>query len=112
MNTKIQTISPEKVLDIHKQILKESGGLPGLCPDKSLEATLYRVENNILYGNINGLHEIAAMYAVAIATGHPFNDGNKRTAMITMIVFLSVNNIAFDAIRYGEFAKRFYTTLN
>ena len=97
MKKGIVTISSGEVFDIHEEILKDSGGLPGICPDKSLESALYRVENHILYGNINSLHEIAAMYAIAIATGHPFNDGNKRTAMVSMIVFLSLNNITFSA---------------
>ena len=97
MRKGIGTISPQEVSDIHDGILKDSGGLPGVCPDKSLEAVLYRVENHILYGDINSLHEVAAMYAVSIATGHPFNDGNKRTAMVSMIVFLSINGITFNA---------------
>lgn len=93
----IKILGPAHVLDIHDEILKESGGLPGLCPDKSLEAVLYRVENHMLYGNISSLNELAAMYAISIATGHPFNDGNKRTAMVSMIVFLSINNVKFTA---------------
>ena len=38
MKKGIVTISPEEVFDIHEEILKDSGGLPGLCPDKSLDA--------------------------------------------------------------------------
>lgn len=87
----------EEIIMIHDEVLAESGGLPGLCPDKSLESALYRIENKFSYEGPIELHEIAALYAIVIAQGHVFNDGNKRTALTTMVNFLALNGIALIA---------------
>jgi death-on-curing protein len=38
---------------------------------------------------------LAASYAYGIARNHPFVDGNKRAALMAMIIFLRLNDIAF-----------------
>jgi len=78
----IKTLGEDAILATHDEIILETGGLPGTCPDKSLEAALHRIDDYIYYENVTDLHEIAALYAIAIAQGHVFNDGNKRTALI------------------------------
>ena len=93
----IVTLTAEAVLEIHDDVLAESGGLPGLCPDKSLDAALYRVENHAFYGGVTGLFDIAALYGIAIARGHVFNDANKRTALLSMITFLDLNGFELIA---------------
>ncbi|MEE8272057.1 MAG: type II toxin-antitoxin system death-on-curing family toxin [Alphaproteobacteria bacterium] len=45
---------------------------------------------------MSDLHEIAALYGVAIAQGHVFNDANKRTAFVSMATFLDLNG--FDLV--------------
>ena len=67
-----------------------------MSPDKSLEAALYRIENHAFYGGVTGIFDIAALYGIAIAQGHVFNDANKRTAFLSMITFLDQNG--FDLI--------------
>lgn len=89
----IVTLGTEEVMDIHDEVLSRSGGLPGLGGNRHLDAALKRIENEIHYGNVTDIYEMAALYAVAIAQGHVFNDGNKRTAMITMVNFLLFNKI-------------------
>lgn len=74
----VVTLTVEAVVAIHDEVLAESGGLPGICPDKSLESALHRVENHAFYSGVSELHEMAALYGVAIAQGHVFNDANKR----------------------------------
>ncbi len=85
-------LSPEWVEAIHDTILNP-GELPGRAPDKSLEAALTRVENRIAYGMVSDAFDLAAAYAMAIARGHCFNDGNKRTAYRCMHVCLDLNGI-------------------
>ena len=41
----------------------------------------------------NDLYDQAAAYAFHICQNHPFIDGNKRTALATALVFLSLNGI-------------------
>lgn len=63
----------------------------------SLESALNRIDDYIYYTGLNDVYEIAALYAIAIAKGHCFNNGNKRTGMVSMIVFLFINNIHLHA---------------
>ena len=85
-------MSPALVEAIHDEVLNPSE-LTGLARDKSLEATLARVDNRMAYGMIVGAFDLAASYAMAISRGHCFNDGNKRTAFRAMQVCLYLNGI-------------------
>jgi death-on-curing protein len=51
------------------------------------------VENRIAYGLIGDVYDLAAAYAVALAPGHVFNDGNKRTAFAVMELVLRLNGV-------------------
>jgi death-on-curing protein len=99
----IVTLTVEAVITIHDEVLNESGGLPGISPDKSLDGALHRVINHALYQGVSDIHEVAALYGIAIARGHAFNDANKRTAFVSMATFLDLNG--FDlAVPPGEIA--------
>ena len=86
------TLTPEMVEAIHDAVLNP-GELPGRAMDKSLDATLGRVDNRLAYDMIEDAFDLAAAYAMAIARGHCFNDANKRTAFRSMIVCLDLNGI-------------------
>lgn len=77
---------------IHDAVLNP-GELAGRARDKSLEGALARVDNRLAYGLIADAFDLAAAYAVAIAQGHCFNDGNKRTAHQTMDAALDLNGV-------------------
>jgi death-on-curing protein len=83
------------VLQIHDEILIEEPGLPGFAGPgfAGLESALLRIENWSAYGDLNDVFGIAAMYAVAIARGHIFNDGNKRTALVAALTFLKLQEV-------------------
>jgi death-on-curing protein len=85
-------LSSELVEAIHDAVLNP-GELPGRALDKSLEGALARVDNRLLYGMIEDVFDLAAAYATAIATGHCFNDANKRTAHQSMDVCLDLNGV-------------------
>jgi death-on-curing protein len=85
-------LSPDLVETIHDAVLN-LGELPGRARDKSLEGALARVDNRLAYGMIADAFDLAATYAVVIATGHCFNDGNKRTTHQSMDVCLDLNGI-------------------
>ncbi len=85
-------LSAELVECIHDEVLNP-GELPGRALDKSLEGALARVDNRLAYGMINDVFDLAAAYCVAIATGHCFNDGNKRTAHQSLDVTLDINGV-------------------
>ncbi len=96
-------LSAQIVEHIHDSVLNP-GELQGLARDKSLESALARVDNRLVYGMIHDVFDLAAAYAQAIATGHCFNDGNKRTAHQSMDVCLDLNGveIAWDATKVGD----------
>ncbi|MDO5657891.1 MAG: type II toxin-antitoxin system death-on-curing family toxin [Paracoccus sp. (in: a-proteobacteria)] len=83
-------LTAEMVEAIHDEVLNP-GELTGRARDKSLESTLARVENHIAYGMVRDIFELAALYAMAVARGHCFNDANKRTAYRSMQVVLELN---------------------
>lgn len=87
---------------IHDRALNP-GELAGRARDKSLDGALARVENRLAYGMIEDVFDLVAMYAVAVATGHCFNDANKRTAYETMVTCLQLNGVAlrFDPAEVG-----------
>lgn len=51
------------------------------------------------------IEEKAAVYYFELASGHCFNDGNKRTAYLTAFVFLDINgyDLVVDDITMYEF---------
>ncbi|HHF7341018.1 TPA: type II toxin-antitoxin system death-on-curing family toxin [Legionella anisa] len=89
----IKFLPVASVLNIHKKILENTLEDKNLCPDRPIESALNRINDHVFYNNLEDIYEIAALYAIAIGKGHCFNNGNKRTAMVSMIVFLLVNNI-------------------
>ena len=89
------TLTTALVIRVHDEVLNP-GELPGLDRDKSLEGALARVDNRLVYGMIHDIYDLAAAYAVAIAQGHCFDDGNKRTAFRSMMAVLEGNGIDTD----------------
>jgi death-on-curing protein len=88
-------LSAELVETLHTSVLNP-GELPGRARDKSLDSALARVDNRLAYGMVADAFDLAAAYAVAIARGHCFNDGNKRTAFRAMNAALRLNGIAIS----------------
>lgn len=84
------TLTEELVEAIHDRVINP-GELPGRARDKSLAGALAWVENRLAYGMIEDAFDLAAMYSVAIAQGHCFNDANKPTAHQAMDVCLDIN---------------------
>lgn len=88
----IKTLNHLQIKTLHDRILQPHE-LQGLAANKSLESVIARVDNRLAYGLIQDVYELAACYATYIATGHAFNDGNKRTAFGAMRVILKLNGI-------------------
>lgn len=86
-------ITAEMVIEIHDLILASEPGLVGDHGRGSVEGALGRVENHIQYSGLDDIFDIAAMYAVAIARGHVFNDANKRTALVTALTYLAIQGV-------------------
>jgi len=84
-------ITVDDVINIHDEILKKNE-----CQGvnyNSLQGTLKRVDSQIEYDDVNDFYITAAWYGISIAKGHAFIDGNKRTALVTMLTFLDMQDI-------------------
>lgn len=57
------------------------------------DAIIHRVLNMYHYEGVTDIMDLAAVYLVAIARGHIFNDANKRTALFVAQVFLKRNGV-------------------
>ena len=90
-------LDPATVRYIHDEIL-EPGQLQGESTERTIEAALERVRQQAHYGRIDptDVLQIAAAYAVPISRAHAFNDGNKRTALMAMLVFLDDHGYALE----------------
>ena len=89
-------LSTKLVIAFHDEQLREFGGPPGIRDLGMLESALGRPQNKWSYGETE-LAALAAAYAFGIAKNHPFVDGNKRAALLSIVVFLGLNDIEFDA---------------
>ena len=92
---------------LHDRQINEHGGLPGLRDEGLLLSALSRPENAFHYSDPKpDVAELAAAYGFGLAKNHPFNDANKRTALIAIRLFLQLNG--YDLVVTPEDK---YTTL-
>ena len=100
-------LTPQNVIQIHHELIDETGGLHGIRDVRLIESAVERPKASFaskdLYPNI--LLKAAAL-AHSLLLNHPFLDGNKRTAVTVMIEFLILNSKSFSAEQKGvvEFA--------
>ena len=82
------------VREIHREALERFGGLDGLREPALLESAVAAPQATFggtsLYADVV---EIAAAYLFYLCRNHPFNDGNKRTALGACLVFLRLNDL-------------------
>ena len=86
-----------EVLIILQDQIRGYGGAYGVR-DPALLSSALAMPSSSFKGKYlhSDLFEQAAAYAFHICQNHPFIDGNKRTALATALVFLSLNGIELD----------------
>jgi death on curing protein len=77
-------ITSREIIEIHADILRDFGGTPGIRDIGTLDYVIYQVNRN------KKTVRKSAIILYGIATGHPFIDGNKRTA------FVAADNLVRD----------------
>ena len=97
--TEPEFLQADVVVFLHDQGVREYGGLQGLRDEGLLHSALARAENGLASADPGsvGLFELAAATAFGIASNHPFNDGNKRSAWAACALFLKVNGASVAA---------------
>jgi len=84
-------------VEIHKNQIALYGGDLGIR-DISLLISALAVPESTFQGQFlhKNLFEMAAAYAYHICMNHPFLDGNKRTALVSALVFLDFNGVQIE----------------
>lgn len=89
---------------IHDEAIYEFGGLAGVRDVGLLESALDRPRNLLAYEPQVALFRLAVTLCVGIAKNHPFNDGNKRTALLATRAFLYLNGYELEPSQADEVA--------
>ena len=84
-------IALEAILALHDRSIALHGGAGGMRDQGLLESALNRPVNRYHYEGVTDLAALAATYAVAVSSNHPFADGNKRAAFQCLALFLRLN---------------------
>ncbi len=82
---------------VHLDQLREHGGLPGIRDEDALESALARPRNQWHYQAATDVAALAAAYGWGLANNHPYRDGNKRIAFLTMAIFVELNGHRLEA---------------
>lgn len=67
-------LTTQNIIEIHDKIIERSGGTKGILSQGNIDHLIYR------FGREKDVFKQAAIALEEIITGHPFFDGNKRTA--------------------------------
>ncbi|MDY3573520.1 type II toxin-antitoxin system death-on-curing family toxin [Enterobacter ludwigii] len=89
----IAFLTPDQVVEIQTSTLPNSGP----ADEGKLHGALFRVQTLAEYEGCDDIFTFAAMYLIAIAKAHAFNDANKRTAFQATSVFLLMNGVELNA---------------
>jgi len=101
----VQYLRAEEILCIHDQLVETHGGIFGIRDQNLLFSVAERPRTSMMgkefYPDV--FLKAAALFE-GIATYHVFTDGNKRTAFLTMSVFLGVNGYDLHATNKEAFS--------
>ncbi|WP_338491312.1 type II toxin-antitoxin system death-on-curing family toxin [Erwinia aphidicola] len=89
----IRFISAEEVIAFHDRIMNVTPGVKGMPDPGRAQALIHRVLNQHISEDVDDIFKLAAIHLLAISRGQIFNDGNKRTALFTTLLFLRRNGI-------------------
>lgn len=96
MTAEPKWLSVDMVLAFHDEQLAHFGGAEGVRDLGLLESGLARPRNRHQYDPGASIFDLAAAVGAGIIRNHPFVDGNKRTGLVAIAVFLSLNGWRFD----------------
>lgn len=96
--SKYRYLSLEQVIRIHRNMIRNFGGIEGVRDSKLLESAVMSPRQT--FGGVDlypTVIEKAAILAFGIISNHPFLDGNKRTGQHVMEVFLAFNGFLLES---------------
>jgi len=100
----LRFLTRDEIIQIHSFEISISGGLKGIRDLKRLEAACESVKASFDGKYLMNFFEMGATYINSIIFNHPFNDGNKRTALAVALTFFYVNGVELFEKENEEFA--------
>ena len=92
--------SVDLVLDLHEKIVEEGDNTEsGVRLEDAVASALQYVSEGFFGEVPQTIHEKAVHLMRLLVADHPFVDGNKRTALRTVVVFYMLNGYTFE---YGD----------
>lgn len=88
-------------VDLFHDSVLQPGQLAGYKQLSDLEGAIGRPRNAAYYDPDADLVRVAAYYWHGISTSHGYVDGNKRTGFASMVNFLDMNGLQFDAADFA-----------
>jgi len=86
------------LLELHALAIRSTGGSQGLRDLGRLDAAIAAQTQNVFGEELyQSLLDKAAALIRGIIADHPFVDGNKRTAMLSGLTLLAINDQSFKA---------------
>ena len=104
---KVKWIAVEAAMQIHADQLAEHGGGIGVRDAGRIEAAMARPQTVASYSADADLERLASAYAHGLSKGHPFVDGNKRTAWVVARTFLLINGFRLTATLDERYEKMY-----
>ncbi len=89
----MKLLTLEHLLKLHALVIEETGGSTGLRDLGRLESAVATQTQNVFEEE---LYPDLVAKAAALIADDPFVDGNKRTAMLTSLTFLKINQVAVN----------------
>ncbi len=93
----------EQVFDLHEEAIRQFGGRGDIHDFTLLHSALERPK--VTFGGIDLYPDIfkkAAALIQSLILNHPFDDGNKRTALLTTALFFHLNGYELRSATYSD----------
>jgi death-on-curing protein len=90
----MKRLTETQILKMHSLLIQKTGGSDGVRDEGLLDSAL-----NLPFQSFDGediyktIQAKAARLGFSLINNHPFIDGNKRTGILAMLVFLEMNDI-------------------
>lgn len=86
----------ELIIVVHDNVIEISGGKAGILNPNAIIAAVDRPRTYSSYHYEFDIHTVCALLIDSLARNHAFVEGNKRTALLTMLFTYELNDILFD----------------
>ncbi|MGC4192086.1 MAG: Fic family protein [Thermomicrobiales bacterium] len=99
-DTSIRYLTVPEVIAIHQQAMRAMGWAAApLRSEDLLFSAVMRAQAAAHYGGADFAMQ-ASVLAIGISQNQPFLDGNKRTALVSLLQFATINGFAYVGDRF------------